>query len=81
MLSGNCTEALLIQANVTIHAPRKNSLKRTLPLSVPSPRLLEQYKVNKARGEGQLRDMLDFMQILGFVRAMPKLCLSREAPA
>src|SRR6266550_3450617 len=54
MLSGNCTEALSIQANVTISFPAQNSLKRALPLSRSLPALLKQYGYIK-RGERGFR--------------------------
>src|SRR5205814_4787835 len=53
MLSGNCTEALSIQANVTISGPSTKLIKNGIaPLPFPLPALLKQYWYIK-RGEGQ----------------------------
>src|SRR6266516_5880612 len=53
MLSGNCTEALSIQANVTISGPSTKLIKNGIaPLPFPLPALLKQYWYVK-RGEGQ----------------------------
>src|SRR5205823_3851247 len=51
MLSGNCTEALLIQANVTISDSSAKLIKDDIaPLPFPLPALLNQYWCIK-RGE------------------------------
>ncbi len=61
MLSGNCTEALSIQANVTISGSIAKLIKNDIaPLPFPLPALLKQYWYIK-RGE-RVRDMLDLMQ-------------------
>ena len=53
MLSGNCTEALSIQANVTTSGSSAALIKNDIaPLPFPLPALLKQYWYNK-RGEGQ----------------------------
>src|SRR5213592_2853959 len=53
MLSGNCTEALSIQANVTISGSSAKLIKNGIaPLPFP-PRAAEAILVHKARGEGQ----------------------------
>src|SRR6266702_7208900 len=53
MLSGNCTEALSIQANVTISGSSAKLIKNGIaPLPFP-PRAAKAILVHKARGEGQ----------------------------
>src|SRR6266576_3065579 len=53
MLSGNCTEALSIQANVTISGASAKLIKNdSAPLPFP-PRAAKAILVHKARGEGQ----------------------------
>src|SRR5439155_18762331 len=53
MLSGNCTEALSIQATVTISGSIAKDINNGIaPLPFPLPALLMQYWY-KARGEGQ----------------------------
>src|SRR6266487_6436248 len=54
MLSGNCTEALSIQANVTISGSSTKLIKNGIaPLPFP-PRAATAMLVHKARGEGHL---------------------------
>src|SRR6266700_894337 len=53
MLGGNCTEALSIQANVTISGSSAKLIKKGIaPLPFP-PRAATAILVHKARGEGQ----------------------------
>src|SRR6266516_6586029 len=57
MLSGNCTEALSFQANVTISGSSANLIKNGIaPLPFPLPALLEQYwyikRGERVKGEG-----------------------------
>src|SRR5438034_11641976 len=53
MLSGNCTEALSIQANVTISGSSAKLIKNDIaPLPFP-PRAAKAILVHQARGEGQ----------------------------
>src|SRR6266550_5437655 len=66
MLSGNCTEALSIQANVTISAPAQNSLKMALPLSRSLPALLKQYWYIKRGERVRVRGHAPFYATLGF---------------
>src|SRR6266550_3813982 len=54
MLSGNCTEALSTQANVTISGSSAKLIKNGIaPLPFP-PRAAKTILVHKARGEGHL---------------------------
>src|SRR5258708_27356443 len=58
MLSGNCTEALSIQANVTISCSIAKLIKNGIaPLPFPLPALLKQYwrikRGERVRGRGQ----------------------------
>src|SRR6266542_3387405 len=73
MLSGNRTEELSIQANVTIQAPGQNSLKMTLPLS-RSPRVAKAILVHKARGEGQGEGTCSILCNVSRVKSSPTRC-------
>src|SRR6266516_2970315 len=54
MLSGNCTEILSIQANVTISGSSAKLIKNGIaPHPFPLPALLKAILVHEARGEGQ----------------------------
>src|SRR6266700_3859679 len=67
MLSGNCTAALSIQANVTISGSRANLIKNGIaPLPFPLPALLQPYwhikrgERVRVRGHAQFYAMLRF---------------------
>src|SRR6266699_3363642 len=71
MLSGDCTEALSIQANVMISGSSAKLIKNGIaPLPFPLPALLKQYGYRK-RGEGQGEGTFS---ILCNVRAYKSYC-------
>src|SRR6266550_4397640 len=66
MLSGNCTEALSIQANVTISGSSKKLIKNDLaPLPFPLPALLKQYWYIKRGERVRVRGHAPFYPTLG----------------
>src|SRR5437764_2235179 len=76
MLRGNCTEALSIQANVTISGSGAKLINNGIaPLPFPLPALLKQYWYIK-RGEGQGEGHAPFYATLGSTRSQSlPLCL------
>src|SRR2546425_4311437 len=67
MLSGNCTEALSIQANVTISGSSKKLIKNDIaPLPFPLPALLKQYWYIKRGERGRMRGHAPFYATLGY---------------
>src|SRR5206468_9676967 len=82
MLSGNCTEALSIQANVTISGSSAKLIKNGIaPLPFPLPALLKQYCYIKGGGgeRVRVRGHAPFYATLGStfknVKNFSKLCL------
>src|SRR5438552_3415121 len=66
MLSGNCTEALSIQANVTISGSSAKLIKNDIaPLPFPLPALLKQYWYIKRGERVGLRGHAPFYATLG----------------
>src|SRR5213083_124530 len=68
MLSGNCTEASSIQANVTISGSSTKLIKNNIaPLPLPLPALLKQYWHIKRGERVRVRGHAPFYATLGFV--------------
>src|SRR5439155_26474690 len=66
MLSGNCTEALSIQANVTISGSSAKLIKNGIaPLPFPLPALLQKYWYIKRRVRVKVRRHAPFYATLG----------------
>src|SRR5436190_21369351 len=66
MLSGNCTEALSIQANVTISGPSTKLIKNGIaPLPFPLPALLMKYWYIKRGERVRVRGHAPFYATLG----------------
>src|SRR6058998_2055592 len=66
MFSGNCTEALSIQANVTISCCRAKLIKNGIaPLPFPLPALLKQYWYIKRGERVRVRGHAPFYATLG----------------
>src|SRR6266853_4550465 len=66
MLSGNCTEALSIQANVTISCSSAKLIKNGIaPLPFPLPALLQQYWYIKRGERVRVRGHAQFYATLG----------------
>src|SRR6266516_4521563 len=71
MLSGNCTEALSIQANVTISGSSAKLIKNGIaPLPFPLPALLTQYWYIKSGERVTVRGHAPFYATLGFIGAV-----------
>src|SRR5206468_11159085 len=69
MLSGNCTEALSIQANVTISCSSAKLIKKGIaPLPFPLPALLKQYWYIKRGERVRVRGHAQFYATLGSIR-------------
>src|SRR5213075_1214085 len=69
MLSGNCTEALSIQANVTISGSGAKLIKNDIaPLPFPLPALLKQYWYIKRGERVRVRGHARFDATLGSTR-------------
>src|SRR5437867_10402504 len=69
MLSGYCTEALSIQANVTISGFSAKRIKNgTVPLPFPLPALIKQYWYIKRGERVRVRGHAQFHGTLGSVR-------------
>src|SRR6266853_4136491 len=67
MLSGNCTEASSIQANVTISCSSAKLIKNGVaPLPFPLPALLQQYWYIKRGERVRVRGHAQFYATLGF---------------
>src|SRR5207245_11292434 len=67
MLSGNCTEALSIQANVTISGSGAKLINNDIaPLPFPLPALLKQYWCIKREERVRVRGHAPFYATLGF---------------
>src|SRR6266853_2460403 len=72
MLSGNCTEALSIQANVTISCSSAKLIKNGIaPLPFPLPALLQQYWYIKRGERVRVRGHAQFYATLGEIRPVP----------
>src|SRR5216683_60863 len=68
MLSGNCTEALSIQANVTISCSSAKLIKNGIaPLPFPLPALLQQYWYIKRGERVRVRGHAQFYATLGSI--------------
>src|SRR6266566_5119161 len=84
MLSGNCTEALSIQANVTISGPSTKLIKNGIaPLPFPLPALLKQYWYIKRGERVRVRGHASFYATLGFTsrgRNNTRPCKARALP-
>src|SRR5436190_9295852 len=66
MLSGNCTEALSIQANVTISCSSARLIKNGIaPLPFPLPALLKQYWYIRRGERVRVRGPVPFYATLG----------------
>src|SRR5437867_3462221 len=75
MLRGNCTEALSIQANVTISDSRTKLIKNdTAPLPFPLPALLKQYCYIKRGERVRVRGHAPLYATLGFSHEMTWPC-------
>ena len=71
MFSGNCTEALSIQANVTISGSSTKLIKNGIaPLPFPLPALLKQYWYIKRGERVRVRGHAPFYATLGFTVGM-----------
>src|SRR5204863_10151410 len=80
MLSGNFTEALSIQANVTISSSSAKLIKNGIaPLPFPLPAPLKQYWFIKRGERVRVRGHAPFYATLGFRQICPwsASCLSR----
>src|SRR2546423_12062507 len=67
MLSGNCTEALSIQANVTISGSGAKLINNDIaPLPFPLPALLKQYWYIKRGERVRVRGHAPFYATLGY---------------
>src|SRR5256714_14626689 len=74
MLSGNCTEALSIQANVTISGSGAKLINNDIaPLPFPLPALLQQYWYIKRGERVRVRGHAQFYATLG------SMCLGLKA--
>src|SRR6266568_3035892 len=72
MLSGNCTEALSIKANVTISCSSAKLIKNGIaPLPFPLPALLQQYWYIKRGERVRVRGHAPFYATLGFIIGLP----------
>ena len=70
MFSGNCTEALSIQANVTISCSSAKLIKNGIaPLPFPLPALLKQYWYMKRGERVKVRGDALFYATLGLTNA------------
>src|SRR6266487_6244485 len=70
MLSGNCREALSIQANVTISGSSAKLIKHGIaPLPFPLPALLNQYWYIKRGERVRVRGGAPFYATLGIIGA------------
>src|SRR6266853_1127945 len=68
MLSGNCTEALSIQANVTISCSSAKLIKNGIaPLPFPLPALLQLYWYVKREERVRVRGHAQFYATLGVI--------------
>src|ERR1043166_10047285 len=75
MLSGNCTEAFSIQANVTISCSSAKLIKNGIaPLPFPLPALLKQYGYIKRGERVRVRGHAQFCATFG----LSHLALPRE---
>src|SRR5881392_1663974 len=75
MLSGNCTEALSIQANLTISGSNTKLIKNGIaPLPFPLPALLKQYWYIKRGERVGVRGHAPFYATLGFTHEMRWRC-------
>src|SRR5436190_20328227 len=69
MLSGNCTEALSIQASVRISGSSANLIKNDIaPLPFPLPALLKQYWYIKRGERVRVRGHAPFYATLGCIK-------------
>src|SRR5437667_4330257 len=80
MLSGNCTEALSIQANATISGSSAKLIKNGIaPLPFPLPTLLKPYWYIKRGDRVRVRGHAQFYAMLGLtVRISPRADGSRS---
>src|SRR5437879_2149379 len=70
MLSGNCTEALSIQATITISCSSAKLIKNGIaPLPCPLPALLKQHWYIKRGERVRVRGRAQFYATLGFILA------------
>src|SRR2546426_7856001 len=77
MLSGNCTEALSIQANVTISCSSARLIKNGIaPLPFPLPALLKQYSYIKRGERVRVRGHAPFYATLGFSEGVPVMLIN-----
>src|SRR5207245_559696 len=73
MLSGNCTEALSIQANVTISGSGAKLINNDIaPLPFPLPALLKQYWYTKRGERVRVRGHAPFYATLGFTSQLTR---------
>src|SRR5947207_6110760 len=80
MLSGNCTEALSTQANVTISCSSAKLIKNGIaPLPFPLPALLKQYWYIKRGERVRVRGHAPFYATLGLIHR--RLLLQKHAIA
>src|SRR6266545_1357822 len=82
MLSGNCTEALSIQVNVTISCSRAKLIANDIaPLPFPLPALLKQCRYIKRGERVRVRGHAPFYATLGFPlrmeHSLPRLSFAR----
>src|SRR6266496_6412873 len=71
MLSGNCTEALSIQANFTISGSSAKLIKNGIaPLPFPLPALLKQYWYSKRGERVRVRGHAPFYATLGLTKSI-----------
>src|SRR5881394_4636375 len=78
MLSGNCTEALSVQAHVTIASSSAKFMNNgSAPLRFPLPALLKQYWYSKRGEKVRVRGHAPFYATLGSVHGRPPRPCSR----
>src|SRR6266568_9055392 len=81
MLSGNCTEALSIQATVTISGSSAKLIKNGIaPLPFPLPALLKQYWYIKRGERVRVRGPAQFYATLGFISLSSKRTITLFLP-
>src|SRR5881394_1053549 len=81
MLSGNCTEALSVHANVTISGCSAKLIKNDIaPLPFPLPALLKQYWYIKRGERVRVRGHARFDATLGLIVVQPTvMCVAAGA--